>query len=84
MTSDFGLRVISKSSAASSWRRRLAILLFTEPRVMAADPGGRAASTSTMVDMGGLEGDGEHNIDTGLTLRYGGGSRMNIRILRRL
>ena len=54
MTSDFGLRVISKSSAASSWRRRLAILLFTEPRVMSADPGGRAASTSTMVDMGGL------------------------------
>ena len=54
MTSDFGLRVISKSSAASSWRRRLAMLLLTEPRVKSPEPGGRAASTSTMVDMGGL------------------------------
>ena len=32
----------------------------------------------------GWRGMGKHNIDTGLTLRYGGGSRMNIRILRRL
>ena len=32
----------------------------------------------------GWRGMGEYNIDTGLTLRYGGGSRMNIRILRRL
>ena len=56
MTSDLGLRVISKSSAASSWRRRLTMLLFTDPNVMSEEPGGRVASTSTMVDMGGLVG----------------------------
>ena len=32
------------------------MLLFTEPNVMSEEPGGRVASTSTMVDMGGLVG----------------------------
>ena len=48
MTSDFGLRVICKSSAASSWRRRLTMLLFTKPNVMSEEPGSRVTLTSTM------------------------------------
>ena len=48
MTSDFGLRVISKRSAASSWRRRLTMLLFTKPNVMSEEPGSRVTLTSTM------------------------------------
>ena len=59
------------------------MLLFTETRVKSDEPGGRAASTSTMVDMGGLvallvnlvagyvEEEEEASVDTTL-LRPGG------------